>query len=52
MRSRKGKDNANTIFGIHKIPTNTHIRNLLDPIPTELLFPVYHKVFEFLFGGL
>jgi len=44
MRIRKGKNNANTIFGIHKIPTDTHIRNLLDPIPPELLFPVYHKV--------
>lgn len=35
MGLRKGKNNAESIFGVHKIPTDTHIRNLLDPIPPE-----------------
>jgi hypothetical protein len=48
MGLRKGKNNAESIFGVHKIPTDTHIRNLLDPIPPELLFPVFDKVYEFL----
>ena len=33
MGGRKGKNNAESIFGVHKIPTDTHIRTLLDPIP-------------------
>ncbi len=33
MQTTKGKNNASTIFGVHKIPSDTHIRNLLDPIP-------------------
>ena len=47
MSGRKGKNNAESIFGVHKIPTDTHIRNLLDPIPPDLLFPVFDKVYEF-----
>ena len=48
MGTRKGKNNAESIFGVHKIPTDTHIRNVLDPIPPELLFPVFDKIFTFL----
>ena len=48
MQTTKGKNNANTIFGVHKIPTDTHIRNLLDPIPSYLLFPLFDKIFSFL----
>lgn len=48
MGTRKGKNNAESIFGVHKIPTDTHIRNILDPIPPELLFPVFDKIFDFL----
>ncbi len=38
MHTRKGKNNVQSIFGVHKIPSDTHIRNLLDPIPPKLLF--------------
>ncbi len=31
-----GKNNAESIFAVHKIPTDTHIRTLLDPIPPNL----------------
>ena len=48
MHTRKGKNNAESIFGVHKIPTDTHIRNLLDPIPPDLLFPVFDKIYDFL----
>jgi hypothetical protein len=48
MGTRKGKNNAESVFGIHKIPTDTHIRNILDPISPRLLFPVFDKIFEFL----
>ena len=49
MTGRMGKNNASSIFGVHKIPTDTHIRNLLDPVPAERLFPVFDKIFAFLF---
>lgn len=48
MHTRKGKNNVQSIFGVHKIPSDTHIRNLLDPIPAKLLFPVFDAIFEFL----
>ena len=48
MQTTKGKNNASTIFGVHKIPSDTHIRNLLDPIPPYLLFPLFDKIYSFL----
>ena len=48
MQTTKGKNNAETIFNVHKIPTDTHIRNLLDPIPPYLLFPLFDKIYSFL----
>ena len=32
MQSRKGKDNAQSIFGLEQIPTMLQIRNVLEPI--------------------
>jgi len=48
MQSSKGKNNAKTIFNVHKIPTDTHIKNLLDPILPNLLFPIFDEIFSFL----
>jgi hypothetical protein len=37
LRQAKGKSNAETVFQMERIPTDTHIRNLLDPVnPNEL----------------
>jgi hypothetical protein len=37
LEQTKGKSNAKTVFQMERIPTDTHIRNLLDPVnPTEL----------------
>lgn len=37
LRQAKGKSNAETMFKMERIPTDTHIRNLLDPVsPTEV----------------
>jgi hypothetical protein len=46
MQSRRGKDNAQTLFGLGQIPTNNQIRNILDEIPARLLFGVFHWVFQ------
>lgn len=45
MEKRKGNSNAHSLFGIEKIPTDTHIRNLLDPIAAEPLFVPFRQVF-------
>ena len=50
IQETKGKNNANSIFGIHKIPTPNQIRNLLDPVNPDLLISVFHKSYDFLKG--
>jgi len=46
MQQSKGKSNAGTIFGVDDIPTDNHIRSLLDPVNVSLVQPVFRKVFE------
>ena len=44
MQESRGSNNAGTIFGIHEIPTDTCIRQLLDPVAPEYCFPVYNEI--------
>ena len=48
MRQKEGRDNAQSLFGTEKIPSDQHIRNLLDPVaPDNLREPfwdIYHLV--------
>lgn len=37
LKQAKGKSNAETVFKMERIPTDTHIRNLLDPVAPEEL---------------
>ena len=46
MKMSKGKNNAETIFGIGKIPSDNHIRDILDEVPPEDLFPMYQEMFS------
>ena len=46
MQLSKGRSNAGTIFGVTDIPTDNHIRALLDPVDVSLVQPVFKKVFE------
>jgi hypothetical protein len=41
MATRKGQSNAHTLFGLTAIPSDNQIRALLDPVPPELLAPVF-----------
>jgi len=50
MELSKGKSNAGTIFGFNEIPTDNHIRSLLDPAEESLLAAVFGKVFEQLYA--
>jgi hypothetical protein len=46
MESDQGNNNARTLFEIEKIPSDNHIRNMLDEENPEKLFPVFDEVFE------
>jgi hypothetical protein len=41
MAAHKGQSNAHTLFGLTQIPSDNQIRTLLDPVPPELLGPVF-----------
>lgn len=46
MKRTQGKSNAQTLFGISKIPTDNHIRGLLDPVPPSFAFPFFEQIFN------
>ena len=46
MHSRYGKDNAQSLFGLTKIPTTPQIRNILDEIAAQGLFQVFTWVYQ------
>ena len=35
----QGRSNAQSLFGMTRTPSDNHIRNLLDPVPPETVFP-------------
>ena len=41
-----GKNNAITLFNLKRIPSDNHIRNLLDTISPDHLTPVFHDAFS------
>ena len=45
LNSRKGRDNAQSIFEVDKIPTDNQIRNILDPISVGALFEVFKQIY-------
>lgn len=44
MERTKGTSNAHTLFGIGRIPTDNHIRDLLDAVAASTLFPLFEHV--------
>ena len=49
MQQAEGTNNASSIFGVHKIPSDVHIRNLLDPVPPDTLFTVMSDIGNMLY---
>lgn len=49
MQKVHGKNNATTIFGVHEIPSDNQIRNLLDPVPPDTLFPLMVNITDELY---
>ena len=46
MAETKSKNNAHTLFGIQHIPTDNHIRDLLDAVPPQRVFPMFDWVIK------
>ena len=48
MKPKKGKDNAQSLFGLEEIPCDNQIRNLLDPIPARTVFGAFKSTYKWL----
>ena len=48
MEGSKGKSNAQSLFGVHQIPCDNHIRDLLDPVKPEQVFPMFEEILQVL----
>lgn len=49
MQKQQGKNNAASLFGVHEIPSDNQIRNVLDPVPPETLFPLMATISDELY---
>jgi hypothetical protein len=43
MQKSQGKNNAQTLFGVFEIPTDNHIRSLLDAVESVALRDMQHE---------
>jgi hypothetical protein len=48
MQSQRGKDNAQSLFGLEKIPSDQQIRNIIDIIIAKSLNIVFERIYQFL----
>lgn len=46
MEGNKGHSNAQSLFGVHQIPSDNHIRDLLDPVKPESVFPMFEEILQ------
>lgn len=46
MQATKNKNNATSLFKIGRIPSDNHIRDLLDDVEPKAVFPVFDYVFQ------
>jgi hypothetical protein len=46
MQRTRGKNNAESIFGIEQIPSDNQIRSLLDPIEPSQIYPLFRMILE------
>ena len=47
----RGTSNCQTLFKMEQIPTENHVRTMLDPIPPETLFPMFAKTLAAIEAG-
>ncbi|MEM6716801.1 MAG: ISNCY family transposase, partial [Cyanobacteria bacterium P01_C01_bin.147] len=48
MEGSKGRSNVQSLFGVHQIPSDNQIRNLLDAVKPEHVFPVFEDILQVL----
>ena len=48
MQREKGRNNAQSLFGVKKIPSDNQIRNLLDPVAPKYLYEPFWEIYELL----
>lgn len=46
MRETEGRDNAQSMFGINDLLSDNHIRNLMDEVPPQRIFPFFLQLFD------
>jgi len=46
MQQAKGRSNAQSLFQVGQIPSDNHIRQTLDPVLPQTLFPIYDTVYH------
>ena len=51
MQRSKGRNNAQSLFGVHQIPSDNQIRNILDPIAPSYLSTLFWQAYEHLQAG-
>jgi hypothetical protein len=51
IEKSKGRSNVQTLFGVHQIPSDNHIRDLLDPLKPALVSPVFEQALQMLDSG-
>ena len=44
MAGSKGKSNAQSLFGGHQIPSDNPIRDQLEPVTPEHIFPMFKEI--------
>lgn len=50
MQKERGKNNAQSLFGVYQIPSDNQIRNLLDAVSPDALWPLYRWLLQALEG--
>ena len=48
MKKGQGSSNCQTLFQMTEIPSDNHIRDVLDHVPASSLFPVFDNIFDLL----
>ena len=48
MAGNRGRSNAQSLFGVHQIPSDNHIRNLLDPVSPACLASIFDEILHVL----
>src|ERR1035437_1381892 len=46
MQQARGHNNAESFFHLQAIPSDNQIRQTLDPVPPQALYPVYDRIYD------